>query len=97
MKLKNMTLYIYIYIYIYINLGEFPKYGLRSRVCNLLNLLNSILGINQEAHFNIEGWNKKNINLKNLPRWKKKETIKIIRRIWYANMIKEDEIIRKQF
>jgi hypothetical protein len=51
--------------------------------------------MNQEAHSNIEGWNNKKYWFKKLAKMEKKTTIKRIRRIWYVNMIKEDEIIKK--
>jgi hypothetical protein len=47
------------------NPGKCPKPGLISQICNSLN---SRFGLNQETQFNIEWWNWKKINLKNLPK-----------------------------
>ena len=47
------------------NPSKCPKPGLISQICNSLN---SRLGLNQETQFNIEWWNWKKINLKNLPK-----------------------------
>jgi hypothetical protein len=64
MKLKNMSFFNKK------NSCESSKYGLHSQVCNLLN---PILGMNQEAHSNIERWNNKKYWFKKLAKTKKKQ------------------------
>jgi hypothetical protein len=67
MKLKNMSFFYKK------NLCESSKYGLHSQVCNLLN---PILGMNQETHSNIEGWNNKKYWFKKLAKTGKKNNKK---------------------